>query len=350
MSLLRRYRATGADPPYGDPLRAHPGVAMEGYFWRFTDPHEGRVVIALLGVNQGPRGTWATLGLAGHPSRAMAMVALEGRGYADPARVGAGAGEAFAGDDRRVVVNLGPGDRLDVRLADLRRWPNRRFGGSSWFHAVPALNQYWHPWILGGRADGTVRLRDETWRLDGAQVYAEKNWGREGFPEAWWWGQAQGFGEPDACVAFAGGRVTAGPLHAELTALVVALPAGEVVRLGNPGTSPVRTVTTDETWRLCGRNRTWSVEVEAYAPLDAAHILPVPLPSEHRNTAGDIEHLAGELRVSVRRRGRLVWEGESRLASLEHGGLERARAELRRRGLDDTLDFAPPVSADIAGR
>ncbi len=342
MGLPRWYRSTGADPPYGDPLRAHPGVAMEGYFWRFTDPGTGRVVIALIGVNQGPRGAWATLGLAGHPASAMAVVAHP-RGYADPARVGARAGTAFVGDDRRVTVDLGPDARLDVRLADLRRWPNRRFGGSSWFHAVPSLNQYWHPWLLGGRADGTVRLGDQTWRLDGAQVYAEKNWGREGFPDAWWWGQAQGFEQPDACVAFAGGRVTAGPLHTELTALVVALPGGEVVRLGNPGVSPVTTVTTDETWRVEGHSRDWRITVAGGAALDAAHVLPVPLPSEHRNTAGDIEHLAASLRVEVRRRGRLVWAGESRLAALEHGGLDRARAELRRRGLPETLDHAPPA-------
>ena len=57
------YRATGADLPFGDPLRAH-GVAMEGYFLRITDSEHGRVVIALIGVNRGPRGQWATLGLA----------------------------------------------------------------------------------------------------------------------------------------------------------------------------------------------------------------------------------------------------------------------------------------------
>ncbi|GAA4261069.1 hypothetical protein GCM10022294_08110 [Dietzia aurantiaca] len=55
MSLLGWYRATGADVPFGDPLRAH-GVAMEGYFLRLTDSDRGRVVIALIGVNRGPEG------------------------------------------------------------------------------------------------------------------------------------------------------------------------------------------------------------------------------------------------------------------------------------------------------
>lgn len=34
--LVSTYRGTGADLPWGAPLPAH-GVAMEGYFWRFTD-------------------------------------------------------------------------------------------------------------------------------------------------------------------------------------------------------------------------------------------------------------------------------------------------------------------------
>ena len=35
-NLLRIYRRTGADLPFGDP-RGHHGVPMEGYFWRLTD-------------------------------------------------------------------------------------------------------------------------------------------------------------------------------------------------------------------------------------------------------------------------------------------------------------------------
>ena len=34
------------------------------------------------------------------------------------------------------------------------------------------------------------------------------------------------------------------------------------------------------------------------------------------------------MRVRVRRRGRLVWEGESTVAALEHGGIDLARAEV----------------------
>lgn len=117
---------------------------------------------------------------------------------------------------------------------------------------------------------------------------------------------------------------------------------GRVIRLGDPVISPVTTTTADEEWRLSGRGFGWRIEVEASAPLDQAFVLPVPLPSEHRNTPGDLEHLVGDLEVTVSRFGKHVWTGTTSLAALEHGGLDRARAELRRRGLDDTLTHAPP--------
>ena len=58
---LARYRASGADLPFGNPLAAH-GLAMEGYFWRVTDGD--RSLIALIGVNAPRDGSppWATLG------------------------------------------------------------------------------------------------------------------------------------------------------------------------------------------------------------------------------------------------------------------------------------------------
>src|SRR5690625_3875374 len=344
MSLLRRYRSTGADLPFGQPERAHRGVAMEGYFWRITDPKTGRVVIALCGANRGPAGPWATVGPAAWPGGVVRTAAGDGAWTAPAGLGGRGRGGASDGSSRQVKVALGPEARLEVSVHDVTPWPRRAFGGSRLFHMVPGLNQYWHPWLLGGKAPGTAILGETTWEFRNADVYAEKNWGREGFPESWWWGQAQGFAEPDACVAFAGGIVTAGRLQTEVTGLVVRLPDGRVIRLGNPVISPVKTATSDEKWRLSGRGYGWRIDVAATAPLDQAYVLPVPIPSEHRNVAGDLEHLAGDLTVRVRRFGREVWTGKTALAALEHGGLERAQRELRRRGLDDSLTAAPPVA------
>ena len=340
---LDAYRRSGADLPFGAPVDDH-GTAMEGYYWRFTDAASGRSVIALIGVQRPEsRGAWALVGVGAEPGRRWTHAILR-HAAARPRGPGAwasGAEGTFHGDDRHVRAEL-PGVRLDVTLDELRPYPPGPFGGSSVFQCVPALNQYWHPWLLGGRASGVVEAAGERWRLDGAEVYAEKNWGAGGFPDAWWWGQAQGFGQ-DACVAFAGGRIHTGPprlgLRTEVTAVVVRLPGGRVVRWGNPGTSPVKAaVGADEeerhgSWTLRGRAPAsgWAVEIDADAPVADALILPVPL-VEHRTAVdGDLENLAGRLTARVTRRGRLVWEGESTLAALERGGLGLAASERRRR-------------------
>ncbi|TSD99536.1 hypothetical protein FOS14_12245 [Skermania sp. ID1734] len=341
MTSLDRFRATGADLPFGDPLRAH-GVAMEGYFWRFTQPDSGRVVIALIGVNRSEQGSWSTLGLASYPNGFL-RTAVHPEGFADPERFGATAGTAFRATEDRVTVDLGPDAKLDVAISEHRQWPRRSFGGSSVFHTVPALNQYWHPWLLNGTAHGTATLGGEAWSLDGAQVYSEKNWGKGGFPEAWWWGQAHGFAEPGACVAFAGGVVSTGKLHTEVTAVVVRLPNGQVMRLGNPVVSPVRARVSDERWSLHGRSAQIGIEIEGNAALGDAHVLPVPLPAEQRHVPGAIEHLGGRLHVVVRRRENIIFSGESALAGLEHGGIDRARAEVLRRGGTGDDSDAPPL-------
>jgi len=342
-SLHAAYRATGADLPFGNPLAAH-GVAMEGYYWRVSDVAAGRVLAALIGVNRGPGGHWATLGLAAHPGGHLALAAHEGA-HASTERLQVRAGDAFRADDRELHVDLGPDARLDLVIDDPLPWPRRSFGGSSIFHVVPGLNQYWHPWLLGGRASGRAVVGGEAWEFTDAQVYGEKNWGREAFPDSWWWGQAHGFADGDACVAFAGGQVTAGWGHVEVTALAVRLPGGHVVRLGDPATSPVRARISDTVWELRGHGYGWSIAVRGEAPLSHAHVLPVPLPGENRNTAGAIEHLGGSMRVVVRRGGRVVWRGVSALAGLEHGGLDRAEAELRFRGAPPGAVGAPPTPA-----
>ena len=209
-------------------------------------------------------------------------------GVGRPAPLGAIAGEAFHGDARRPAG--GPRRRRPTatsRIRIRRPWPRRAFGGSSVFQSVPGSTSTGTPGCsaAGPRAPPCSSAR--TWDLNGATVYAEKNWGRGGFPESWWWGQAQGFADPSVCVAFAGGEVRAGPLRTEVTALVV-LPArtggccGSATRL----VSPVR----------AARSPTSTGPARAQAAVAAStsragrprrrHVLPVPLPTERRNMRG----------------------------------------------------------------
>jgi hypothetical protein len=106
-----------------------------------------------------------------------------------------------------------------------------------------------------------------------------------------------------------------------------------VLRLGNPVTSPVTVEATDTRWVLRGRGARHSVEVEGWAAMDDAHVLPVPVPARRETEPGSLQHLDGRVRVRVQHGRRLLFESESGLAGLEHGGQDRAVAELARRAL-----------------
>jgi tocopherol cyclase len=315
--MLSAYRRTGADLPFADPYRPH-GVAMEGWFWRITEPTGGSVIVALAGVNRAADGrSWGTVGLAAHPGGFSRSAAVEGA-HASGAGI-VRIGDALRADPRRVALDLGDDARLTIELSAPVPWPRRAFGGLGPAHAIPGLSQYWHPWLLGARVRGHAVLDGRAIDLDGAVAYAEKNWSNGGFPESWWWGQAHGFEDPDVCVAFAGGRAGVGALRMTATSLVVRT-GGELVRLVRP-LQPLRVAVDHDGWRLSGRTPGGtSVTVEGHANGTAPHLLPIPVPAEARNLEGAAsQHLAGELRLTVRRRGRTRYDGTSRLAGLERG-------------------------------
>jgi len=322
--MLAAYRATGADPPWGDPRRYH-GVGMEGYFWRITEARSGVVVVVLAAINRDATGgTWGLVAIATHPGGFVRSATVD-EAWADPC----GLGVRLTGADGRAVltateehlrVDLGPDAAVDLAFADRTPWPRRfAFGGIGAAQCLPGLSQYWHPSTLGTRVSGTARAGDATFALDGATAYAEKNWGAGGHPPAWWWGQAHGFAREDLCVAFAGGEAALGRLRLpRATSIVVALGA-EVLRLVSP-VVPMRVDVGADGWRLRARTPRHRVELEGHAGGTAPHVLPVPVPAERgRHVAQSAMHLAGTLRVRVRRGGRTLFAGESALAGLERG-------------------------------
>jgi tocopherol cyclase len=320
--LRRRWRGTGADLPFGDPRPSH-GAEMEGYFWRFTDPDRGRVVVALCGVNRHPDGDWATVAVAAHPGRFL-VEAVVPDAVASPDRFEVRAGEALDATAEHLSVRLG-GASLDVSLADVVGWPRTALHGSGLVSVLPLLGQYWHPHVFDGRVAGSAMFGDDSWSLGGSRVYAEKNWGR-GFPQRWWWGQAQAFERRDVCVAFAGGHL-AGPAAVGLHSVGIDI-GGVVVRLGDrvvrltPPGAVVRTRVDGTRWWLDARSPRWRVRVEGDGSDAEPHILPVPLVAERRNVMADLEHLAARVHLVVEERGRARFAGSSELAALEVGDLE----------------------------
>ena len=106
--MLDAYRRLGADPPFGDPRRYH-GVAMEGYFWRFTQAAVGRVAIVLCAVSRDRAGAlWAFVGVATYPGRFFRWAALPDA-VVDPRSFSVRAGEAFACGPGFVHVDVADG-------------------------------------------------------------------------------------------------------------------------------------------------------------------------------------------------------------------------------------------------
>ena len=312
--LVNAYRRTGADIPFGNPLPSH-GTDMEGWFWRVSDEASGRVLIALCSVNRHPDGDWSTTAVGVHPGGVVRSAALSGARAEDaPFRVTAGdhAGTFTVGADR---VRFELGDlTLSMEFADRVLWP-KAFGGGGMFSAIPFLNQYWHPYYLGGRASGTVAYAGDSWTFENAKLYAERNWGA-GFPLRWWWGQAHDFGDADVCVAFSGGLLSLGPIARDVNGVVIRV-GTKVIRMTPP--LLIRSRVGDNQWSIRGRSPRYEIELEGDGRHLPPHVLPVPLPGERRNIDTDFEHLGGRLHCIVRESGRVLFEGTSELAALEVG-------------------------------
>jgi hypothetical protein len=171
--------------------------------------------------------------------------------------------------------------------------------------------------VLEARVDGWARVGGERISLDGATAYVEKNWGGA-FPGRWWWGQAGAFGGAPVCVAFAGGpiRLAGAPVS---PTTVLARVGDEVVRI-TPPAGRSRVAVRDGAWRLRARGAGVAIDLEGDADGTAPHALLVPVPGPARTELRSRQHLAGRMRVTVRRGRRTLFAGESPLAGLELGG------------------------------
>src|SRR5690242_31499 len=212
---------------------------MEGYYWRFVSGETSIAVIA--GVCR----DWAMLTLAAQPG-----------GFARTVVAPAWPDDRFAADFDGVRVRLGEDAWLSASFSARRDWPRRAWGALGPAHLVPGLGQYWSPHLLGARVSGDAVVGGRSLSLDGASVYAEKNWGAA-FARHWWWGQA--WLSADSGVAFAGGRLPAGAP----TAVVVWSPAG-LVRLAPPFARTVAGAG-GGAWHVRASSARWSVELSGEA-------------------------------------------------------------------------------------
>jgi hypothetical protein len=304
VSLLARWRATGADLPFGDPERFH-GAPLEGWYWRFAQPERDLAVAVVCGVLHG---TWAEVVIAVHPHGIVREVRVPWPPTGTFARAGATLGAEVA--DVRVDVALDPGPPLRAAL-----WP--ALGPA---HLLPRFPQYWAPLAAGTVREGRVTIDGTEHDLAGARAYGEKSWGPHFPPDGWWWGAAHAFDDPALVVAFAGGPLLHGLAFAP-TAIVARVRAG-LVRLGSPPLWPVRTVVGDGEWHVEGRGARTRVRIDGQS--DGGHLLlPHPEPDDGTFDRRAEHWLDGVVEAVVEgRRGgrwRTLGAGRSPLAGLERG-------------------------------
>ena len=293
-ALPDRYRRTGATPPFGDP-RGYHGVAMEGYYWRFTDRARGRVVVALLGVSRDAAGEeWGTVALAARSAASGSLLreVVAERAAADPRRPGGhGAPRRPRGLRRRRRPACA--STSATARGSTSPWPTRGAGrraapsaGSGRRRRCPALSQYWHPHVLGGRARGRLELdgaagrsttRPPTPRRTGATATASR---RPGGGARATGSRARTRASPSPAAAPA-----SVPLQVVATSLVVAL--GDDAPPRRPAAScRCASPSTTAAGSCAPARRAARLEVEAHAAPGEAHVLPVPVPAERRTHPG----------------------------------------------------------------
>jgi hypothetical protein len=294
---------------------------MEGYYWRLVHPEAGWVIVWLCGVCQGSGASWATVALAAHPGGFLRHGTVE-PAAGDFERFGARAGVVFSGSLYELHVRMGGDAWVEARFRRQLPWPRRALGGLGLGQLVPGLAQYWHPVVLAAEVEGEACIGGRRLPLEGARLYAEKNWG-PGFAGRWWWGQAGAFPDPDVGVAFAGGRLPMLGVSTAPTAVVVRL-AERVLRLVPPVARAEARVSA-HSWHVQVRSPRYRLELEGEAGEEGAHRLPVPDVRERRVEMRSQQVLAGRLRLRVQRGLHTIIDEESGLAGLELGEPSRER-------------------------
>ncbi len=102
---------------------------MEGWFWRLSDPADGRVVVALCSENRHPDGNWSTAAIALHPGGVVRSAAVDGV-LADRQEFSVqadAAGNVIDATRDRLKMVLGD-TAVDLKFTDAFQWP-KAFGG-----------------------------------------------------------------------------------------------------------------------------------------------------------------------------------------------------------------------------
>ena len=326
-TMSARYRATGADPPWGDP-RGYHGVGMEGYFWRITEPRRGVVVVVLVAVNRDaggrdmgdardgraprrprPRGDGRPRDGRAPPASACGSTATTAAPCSRRATSACGSTSAptRASTSRSPTGPRGPSASCSAGSGRRRR---SRASASTGTRTCSARASGAAGWP--GRTRSPSTARPPTPRRTGARAGIRRSGGgarRTASPS----GRTRAWRSPAAGRASARWPCPARPRSSSRSA----------ARSSASSRRPSRCASRSAAggWRLRARGARYRVDIEGHAGGTEPHLLPVPVAVRAPAPGGAVGdaprgHAA---RPAARAGARLVFAGTSRLAGLERG-------------------------------
>jgi tocopherol cyclase len=179
------------------------------------------------------------------------------------------AGNRFGREGLRLDIDgkesgSGPSVQGEIRLGPWSRWPVTATspGVMGPYSFVPFMECNHGILSLDHALDGVLQVGDRRTSFDGGRGYMEKDWGR-GFPSGYVWTQSNHFERPGICVTASVARIPwlTGSFRGFLVGFLL---DGELHRFTTyTGAEIERLVIDDTHLRLCIRNRTHRLEVEA---------------------------------------------------------------------------------------
>lgn len=188
----------------------------------------------------------------------------------------------------------------------------RQYSTAGWLAAFPVFEPHYQVLISKGLAQGSLRLNEETYNLNDARLYLEKNWGGS-FPSQWWWIQANTF-ESDLCVTSTAGRRGIPLLGQDEEVGLVGLHwKGKFLPFPN-----VEWNVRWGEWTVSGQYNEYSVKLVGTTDEKG---FPVDCPTATGMKPIARETFHGKLQVQLFEKGSLILEDSTKEACLEVGGL-----------------------------
>lgn len=211
------------------------------------------------------------------------------------------------------------GHHISWNLSLTKNWS---FDAMGWTMKSKLSNIYWYPAQAAATMTGTIQLDDQTFSLDHAPAYQDRNWGKS-FPKWWTWLTSNGFKNfPDTVLAVGGGAPKV---------MGTIFISGLCIGLRHQGHEYVfRTTDGDDIdfkigwgiWEVSATNsENERIEISAHAPSEKFMLLSFPAP--RGSLYYDYEALTGNIKVKLYKRDNIFADWK-KVADLEtdNGGIE----------------------------